>query len=291
MILGVRTNFADRRQIGSRQQWGFTLKIQLFGMLSGFALACSAPALAAFTVVEIAGGGGSQAFDTGMNGRAELSRVQPEGTASAYADLRTGKLGAGAVDFRPGTFAQASFGERLLITIPGATAETLTPISFAIKVDGTQGGDERSLNFMAVQYQFGQEGVGGEGAYLYLNVGSGITNSLETTCGIASLADFGVRGVCSFFLKGPTASVSINAILRAVAHNPSGTGIAYSDYTHTSTLGLRLPDGVTFASESGYFLTTAGVPEPATWAMLIIGFGAVGVMQRRRVASPSTVSA
>lgn len=270
---------------------GVALKIQLFGVLSGFALACSVPAAAASTTVEIAGGGGNQVFAVGINGRAELSRTLPQSSASAYADLRTGKLGAGVFTTFPNTIAQGAFTERLTIRIPGATAETLTPISFAIKVDGEQGGGERSLHFMAVQYQFGQEGVGGNGAYLYLNVGSGITESLETTCGISSLANFGVRGVCNFFLKGPTASVSINAFLRAAAGNPSGVGIAFSDYTHTSTLGLRLPDGVTFTSESGQFLTNAGVPEPASWAMLIFGFTAVGAIQRRRTTSLRAVSA
>ncbi len=32
----------------------------------------------------------------------------------------------------------------------------------------------------------------------------------------------------------------------------------------------------------GYFLETGGVPEPATWAMLITGFGLVGFAARRR---------
>lgn len=270
---------------------GVAMKIQLFGVLSGFALACSVPAAAASALVEISGGGGNYAYAFGSNGRAELAQLLPEGAASGYADLRTGKLGAGAFTRGVATEAQASFREDLMITIPGATANTLTPISFNIKLDGIQGGDERSLTFMTIAYQFGQEGVvGADGDYLYMNVGTGTTESLETTCGIADRA-FGLRGDCTFFLKGATASVRIAATLRANARNPSSTGIAFSDYTHTSTLGLRLPDGATFTSESGQFLTNAGVPEPASWAMLIFGFTAVGAMQRRRTTSLRAVSA
>lgn len=46
-----------------------------------------------------------------------------------------------------------------------------------------------------------------------------------------------------------------------------------------------LPDGLTFTSASGVFLQSpepGGVPEPGTWAMLIAGFGAVGMAARRR---------
>ena len=49
-----------------------------------------------------------------------------------------------------------------------------------------------------------------------------------------------------------------------------------------------LPDGVSFTSDSGVFATipniggVGGVPEPATWALMILGFGAIGAAMRRR---------
>ena len=61
---------------------GVALKIQLFGVLGGFALACSVPALAATALVEISGGGGNYAYAFGSNGRAELAQLLPEGAAS-----------------------------------------------------------------------------------------------------------------------------------------------------------------------------------------------------------------
>lgn len=41
-----------------------------------------------------------------------------------------------------------------------------------------------------------------------------------------------------------------------------------------------LPPGVTFTSASGDFLS-ASTPEPATWVLLLAGFGAIGFAGRR----------
>lgn len=49
-------------------------------------------------------------------------------------------------------------------------------------------------------------------------------------------------------------------------------------------------DGATDANFSGTItFGTAAVPEPATWAMMLVGFGAVGFGMRRRNARSSTV--
>ncbi|MEH3122164.1 MAG: PEPxxWA-CTERM sorting domain-containing protein [Sphingomonas phyllosphaerae] len=67
-----------------------------------------------------------------------------------------------------------------------------------------------------------------------------------------------------------------------------------ADYGNTSYFNFALPTGVTMLSGSGTLLSnpyTAGggagaVPEPATWAMMILGFGLVGGALRRRRAAP-----
>lgn len=63
---------------------------------------------------------------------------------------------------------------------------------------------------------------------------------------------------------------------------------AGSDDTQSaSDLGARVrvtaPDGISFTSASGVFPGSASnVPEPATWSMMILGFGAIGATMRRR---------
>jgi hypothetical protein len=59
------------------------------------------------------------------------------------------------------------------------------------------------------------------------------------------------------------------------------------DSLHTSTIGITPPAGSLITSQSGQFLgfaltPAAAVPEPATWAMLIVGFGVIGAASRRR---------
>jgi hypothetical protein len=63
---------------------------------------------------------------------------------------------------------------------------------------------------------------------------------------------------------------------------------AQCDFTHTSRFAFGEPvPGLSFTSASGVFLvrepgTPGAVPEPATWAMLILGFCTVGLAARRR---------
>ncbi len=56
-------------------------------------------------------------------------------------------------------------------------------------------------------------------------------------------------------------------------------------FTRTGTVGLVLPQNVTFTSDSGVFLAGNGVtpvPEPETWALMLAGLGLLGNFARRR---------
>jgi hypothetical protein len=50
---------------------------------------------------------------------------------------------------------------------------------------------------------------------------------------------------------------------------------ATADFLNTAQLSLGLPGGVTFTSDSGVLLT-AGVPEPSTWVLMLLGFASLG---------------
>lgn len=76
--------------------------------------------------------------------------------------------------------------------------------------------------------------------------------------------------------------------------NTLGVGEGYAGVAPGGNLQLRISQSFGFSPSLGDFQDTSGVarfgtlqapsavPEPATWAMMLIGFGAVGVAARRR---------
>lgn len=81
-----------------------------------------------------------------------------------------------------------------------------------------------------------------------------------------------------FALQAVTAASSVYLA------NANGTGAAYSPNAGSWAPGYGSASAVA-VSLSGD--SVAAVPEPATWAMMIVGFGLVGMaLRRRRVAAP-----
>lgn len=91
----------------------------------------------------------------------------------------------------------------------------------------------------------------------------------------ASLTGFDFDGILSVY-DGYSPGLSFQLGL-------SCFGPAQCDFSHTGSVSLGLPNNVTFTSASGAFLTESGagsVPEPATWAMMLMGFGVLGAALR-----------
>lgn len=88
----------------------------------------------------------------------------------------------------------------------------------------------------------------------------------------------------------PTGETSLGIFGRLALDCRGGSNC---DFGHTGSFAFvgALPDGLEIGSASGVFLSAVpgvgGVPEPATWAMLILGFGAIGARLRRRQPAPA----
>lgn len=96
----------------------------------------------------------------------------------------------------------------------------------------------------------------------------------------------GVAGVFSTTLIIPTGTTTLGIYADLLLDCRGGS---QCDFSHTGQFGFGpLADGLTFTSASGNFLTGAGqppssVPEPASLALMTVGFAMVGVARRRAV--------
>ncbi len=217
--------------------------------------------------------------------------------ATAAADLRTATLHltATAAGFASAD-SSAELSDTLHFTVAGATATTVTyiPVSFSFAGTLAPGTDinhasaELGWSFFfgnASAYEFGDYGAG-----FYAPPNYPTFAFPETTPGrvagwqsfsFASYTPTDTRFTALYALTGASGDVPIDFRLSL-----NGTNVAL-DYTQGGKVGIGHVDGVSFTSDSGVFLSGTGagtgtVPEPASWALLLAGFGTVGAMARRR---------
>lgn len=152
--------------------------------------------------------------------------------------------------------AAASIWDTLTLT---NTSGGAVEIPYLFTVDGlVDGGDNGSASAI-VEYYFG------DSRSRWFNNGR-----------------FGIGGD---YQAGGTISLQANQTgtlyWRAALSTTAARG-GVSDFSHTMTFDWELPEGVTYASKSGQFMSAAAVPEPASWALMILGFGSAGAMLRAR---------
>lgn len=131
-------------------------------------------------------------------------------------------------------------------------------IPFTFQIDGVTTGDA---------------GLGPDG--VYLSVG----NQIFTAAGIYGI-DLTVGAPVGF-----KAVLSVNATT-----SPAGTLTSVADFSHSLHLFIDVPAGFTFETASGHDYSSApvgAVPEPSTWAMMILGFAGIGFIAYCRKSKPA----
>lgn len=217
----------------------------------------------------------------------------PDGAyATAAADLATAQihLTASAAGFSSAN-ATAQLQDVLHFTIAGASADTVTliPISFAFDgkfvgaSDPATASAELNYGFYfgnAAAYEFGDYGAGyyGSGYPTFAYAGAATVQGWDSAS-FSSYDPLNTQFTGYYAITGATADIPIDFSLGI-----NVTNVAL-DYSHTGTITIGQVAGVSYTSDSGVFpsaVAPGAVPEPATWGMLIIGFGATGTMLRRR---------
>jgi PEP-CTERM motif len=250
------------------------------------------------------GPGFDQTFSTSNSGLIFDGGYGPWTTsASTYANLSTGKIGAtGSTDYYQTAFTVARFVDTLNFNISGADASTVTNITVKFQLDGSlstpaaHGAVGLGTPYATITDNFGFGGATGLVSFeqLAANRRYGqefeILNTRNTQSGWVSHSwDIISPDITQFTgvyaLSGASQMLGISNNLSAYA----STGASFA-YGSTSSLSFILPSNVTFTSASGVFLSAlppikSAVPEPATWGMMIIGFGLVGSAMRRRQAT------
>lgn len=250
------------------------------------------------------GGSEQYVFNTRAEGSATVD--EPEtgfyGTGRAYADLTTGKMGvfsasvirANELNDRVTAQATAGFYDTLKFSVAGASEYTNTPIKIIYSVHGNLSGPGRSImeSTFSVAQNGGQPIMIGDysadamvGSPLERNVRPSSKYSFGWSSFEESYSADRYTTALTYDLFGVDPILSVASYLSVATY-----GNAEANFGNTSSLHFILPENVSFTSESGVFLNDAGalptevaaVPEPATWAMMIVGFGLVGAAIRAR---------
>ena len=115
---------------------------------------------------------------------------------------------------------------------------------------------------------------------------SNITSYLFTLVQGSNSVQIGT-GVGQSFVVGPFFSTSTDLSILVGASNPlnfynGGYAVQFGPFATGIFFGGSLGVGDFQNNVSFARANTAAVPEPATWAMMLMGFGAIGVSARRR---------
>lgn len=199
-------------------------------------------------------------------------------------------------------FAEATLNDILSFQVANATSSTVTLIPFTFSAQGTFATNlapssstaptivfSGSLGsaYFVYQYQLGQvqTASGGWNAFAFdlVNPADGILGSQPVS----------IIGSGAFAITGS----SVTGLPFMLDLFLGGNAYTFMDFSHTAYVDLNLPAGVTMTSASGVFLTQprddqgpSSVPEPTTWAMMLLGLGVTGSALRRHRKRASAIA-
>jgi hypothetical protein len=214
-------------------------------------------------------------------------------SALATANLATGSVGVYALSdiidnsvIESQASATAQLNDSLTFNVAGATSSTVTDIGVMFTIDGAaapgtpllsgQAGPgvdmlgALTLGATTVQYSYNDEA--GSPANGTLTDGGWVSEQVNTQ----TPDELVFSGI--YAITGASAVVPIQ--LQMICGAENGGTCSYSD---TAAVNFNLPQGVSFTSNSGAFLSQAqgtATPEPASW-MLVLGGVAILIGRRR----------
>ncbi len=181
------------------------------------------------------------------------------------------------------TLVPTNFGVSSLASVDGASAYNVVRASFGSADSGTID--------MSWGWTIGDNSAGGSLVETNLAYPRNWTYSFVATSNGRFSGTYDVVGSGNTFgLQQLYATDDFNVIFNGTVFDPSGSGsfsvplIAGNNYTFSVANFGNLTNGSNTVAEANASIiwTISSVPEPSSWAMLITGFGLVGVAARRR---------
>jgi hypothetical protein len=211
------------------------------------------------------------------------------GSADASGDIRAGTLTAAATSQdaqglgATGGGVDAQLSDMLTFNILNAGPSTVTLVTFTLDVSGVyyhagsgSGSEEADLYVGPQSNQYMDSAVYNQNFQFNIPTYTTQTNWYSSLAVIQNQTTVQFSG--TYALLGANPQLYISDDLQAVFSQ------GYSG-SFSSTLGLQLPDGVTFTSASGNFLSApaGAVPEPSSLALF--GFSLLGIGATARSAA------